>query len=263
MPGHTETRQVAVMFSGRVAVVTGSAQGLGKVFSGVLLERGSKVCISDVNQSELEKTYKEFKSKYAENVISQQCDVTDSEQLKEVFRKTKDTYGQLDLVVNNAGIVNEKNWQQCIDVNLNGTIRGTMLGMEYMRKDKGGKGGLILNMSSLAGIFPVNYTPAYAASKHGVIGYTRSWSMHPDVVNNGVRLVCLCPAFVDTDMIKMDDDSKFVGTDLAQQVIEKFGIMSTDHIIPVFVNAIEDEENNGSVISITLKGANKIPLPMP
>lgn len=49
--------------------------------------------------------------------------------------------------------------------------------------------------------------------------------MHPDVVNNGVRLVCICPAFVDTDMIKMDDDSKFVGTDLAQKVIEKFGIM--------------------------------------
>lgn len=87
--------------------------------------------------------------------------------------------------------------------------------------------------------------------------------MHPDVVNNGVRLVCLCPAFVDTDMIKMDDDSKFVGTDLAQQVIEKFGVMSTDHVIPVFVNAIEDEDNNGSVISITLKGANKVPLPMP
>lgn len=251
------------MFTGRVAIVTGSAQGLGKVFSRVLLERGSKVCLSDVNLGELEKTYTEFKSKYAENVISQQCDVTDTDQLKEVFRKTKATYGQINLVVNNAGIVNEKNWQQCIDVNLNGTIRGTMLGMEYLRKDKGGSGGLILNMSSLAGIFPVNYTPAYAASKHGVIGYTRSWSMHPDVVNNGVRLVCLCPAFVDTDMIKMDDETKFVGADLAQKVIEKFGIMSTDDIVPVFVNAIEDENNNGSVISITLKGSNAVPLPVP
>ncbi|XP_078315583.1 15-hydroxyprostaglandin dehydrogenase [NAD(+)]-like [Crassostrea virginica] len=71
------------VFSGKVAIITGSAQGLGKAFSRVLLEQGGKVCISDVNQKVLEKTYEEFKSEFADNVISQPCDVTDNEQLTE------------------------------------------------------------------------------------------------------------------------------------------------------------------------------------
>lgn len=251
------------MFSGKVAIITGSAQGLGKAFSRVLLEQGGKVCLSDVNPNVLEKTYEEFKAEFADNVISLPCDVTEKEQLREVFRRTKETFGRIDLVVNNAGIVHEVQWEKCIDINLNGTIRGTQLGLEYLRRDNGGNGGVILNMASLAGIFPVNYTPVYCATKHAVIGYTRSWALHPDAVNNGVRLVCLCPSFVDTDMIKMDDKSKYIGPDLAQSVLDKHGVMSIDKITQEFLKAIGDETNNGVSIAITKEGVKNIPSPRP
>ncbi|XP_048733143.1 15-hydroxyprostaglandin dehydrogenase [NAD(+)]-like [Ostrea edulis] len=250
------------MLRGKVAIITGSAQGLGKAFARALLERGSKVCLSDVNQELLETTSTELKSEYAENVFYQACDVTNIQQMEELFRKTKENLGSIDIVVNNAGIVHEKAWEKCIDINLNGTIRGTMLALEYLRKDMGGQGGLILNMSSLAGIFPVNYTPVYAASKHGVIGFTRSWANHPDVINNGVRLVCLCPAFVDTDMIKVEKD-RFQGEDLVQPVLDKFGVMSLDQITTEFMKAVQDEDNNGSVISVTMRGAKTLNLPSP
>uniref|UniRef100_A0A8B8DR84 15-hydroxyprostaglandin dehydrogenase [NAD(+)] n=1 Tax=Crassostrea virginica TaxID=6565 RepID=A0A8B8DR84_CRAVI len=251
------------MFSGKVAIITGSAQGLGKAFSRVLLEQGGKVCISDVNQKVLEKTYEEFKSEFADNLISQPCDVTDKVQLTEVFRRTREIYGGVDLVVNNAGIMDESLWEKCIDVNIKGVIQGTKLGLEHLRKDKGGRGGLILNIASLTGIFPVNSAPVYAASKHGIVGYTRSLAVHPDVVKNGVRLVCLCPAFVDTDIIKLDDGSRVEGLELAQMMIDKYGIMSVDQVTEVFVKAIEDTNNNGDSIIITMKGANNIPIPRP
>uniref|UniRef100_A0A8B8DW40 15-hydroxyprostaglandin dehydrogenase [NAD(+)] n=1 Tax=Crassostrea virginica TaxID=6565 RepID=A0A8B8DW40_CRAVI len=196
-------------------------------------------------------------------LVQRQPNCVTSYDTHDVFRRTKETFGRIDLVVNNAGIVHEVQWEKCIDINLNGTIRGTQLGLEYLRKDNGGNGGVILNMASLAGIFPVNYTPVYCASKHAVIGYTRSWALHPDAVNNGVRLFCLCPSFVDTDMIKMDDKSKYIGPDLAQSVLDKYGVMSIDKITQEFLKAIEDETNNGESITITMKGVNNIPSPRP
>ncbi|XP_061172315.1 15-hydroxyprostaglandin dehydrogenase [NAD(+)]-like isoform X1 [Saccostrea echinata] len=248
------------MFRGKVAIITGSAQGLGKAYAKSLLERESKVCICDVNKAVLEKTYTEFKSEYGENVIFQTCDVTRTQQLEELFKKTRDAFGKIDIVVNNAGIVDEKDWEKCIDVNLNGVIRGTLLGLEYLRKDKGGNGGVIVNIASLAGVYPVNYGPAYAASKHGVIGYTRSWATHPEVINNGVRLVCLCPAFVDTDMLNVEEE-KVVGSELSQDFIKILDIMSIEEVIPVFVKAIAEEDNNGSVFSIRKTGAEILSFP--
>ncbi|XP_052699587.1 15-hydroxyprostaglandin dehydrogenase [NAD(+)]-like [Crassostrea angulata] len=242
------------MFTGKAALITGAAQGLGKSFAAVLLQKGCKVCAVDINEEKLQSTVKEFNTVYGEgSVIGNKCDVTNARELKESFKQAKDTFRHIDIVVNNAGVVDEQNWEKCLDINLTAVIRGTLLALDYMRKDRGGNGGTIVNVSSMAGIYPVEFAPAYAASKHGVIGYTRSWAFHPEVQSNGVRLVCLCPAYTDTDIIKSLPKSS-VDIELYQKSLQTLGVMKMERVMEAFVKLLEDTDNIGSVLSVNKFG---------
>ncbi|XP_048736491.2 15-hydroxyprostaglandin dehydrogenase [NAD(+)]-like [Ostrea edulis] len=242
------------MFTGKVALITGAAQGLGKSFAAALLQQGCKVCVADINDVKLQGTLKGFQSVYGENcVISSKCDVTNERDFEETFKQAKSSFGQINIVVNNAGVVDEENWQRCLDINLVSVIRGTLLGLRYLRKDCGGTGGTIINVSSMAGIFPVEYSPAYCASKHGVVGYTRSWALHPDVQRNGVRLLCLCPAYTKTNIL--DYKPKDPGDlELVQKSIKTLGIMRVEKVTDAFLKLLKDEDNNGNVLSVTNLG---------
>ncbi|XP_054845467.1 15-hydroxyprostaglandin dehydrogenase [NAD(+)] isoform X2 [Eublepharis macularius] len=163
----------------KVALVTGAAQGIGKAFAQALLEKGCKVGLVDQN-AELGKESKDNLDKQfdTQRTIFIPCDVSDEEQLKDAFKKIFDSFGRLDIVVNNAGINNEKNWEVTVQINLISMIRGTYIGLDYMKTENGGNGGAIVNISSLAGLMPVPYQPVYCASKHGVIGFTRSMAVN-------------------------------------------------------------------------------------
>uniref|UniRef100_A0A8D0L4V6 15-hydroxyprostaglandin dehydrogenase [NAD(+)] n=1 Tax=Sphenodon punctatus TaxID=8508 RepID=A0A8D0L4V6_SPHPU len=126
--------------NGKVALVTGAAQGIGRAFVQMLLEKGAKVVLVDLNR--------EFEP---QRTIFIQCDVADQEQFEGTFKKAVEHFGKLDILVNNAGVNNEKNWESTIQINLTSVIRGTYIGLEYMKKGNGGDGGVIINISSLAG----------------------------------------------------------------------------------------------------------------
>ncbi|NWX29023.1 PGDH dehydrogenase, partial [Notiomystis cincta] len=167
--------------NGKVALVTGGAQGIGRAFVQALLGKGAKVALLDRNSEAGQESKAALDEQFeAQRTLFIQCDVTDQEQLKGAFKKVIEHFGRLDIVVNNAGVNNEKDWESTIQTNLTSVIRGTYLGLEYMRKGKGGDGGVIINISSLAGLMPAAFQPVYCATKHGVIGFTRSIavSMH-------------------------------------------------------------------------------------
>nr|XP_036854710.1 15-hydroxyprostaglandin dehydrogenase [NAD(+)] isoform X3 [Manis javanica] len=137
--------------NGKVALVTGAAQGIGRAFAEVLLRNGAKVALVDWNleagvqcKAALDAQYEPQKTLFI------QCDVADQEQLRDTFRKVVDYFGRLDILVNNAGVNNEKNWEKTLQINLASVISGTYLGLDYMSKQNGGEGGIIINMSSLA-----------------------------------------------------------------------------------------------------------------
>ncbi|KAB0339948.1 hypothetical protein FD754_023526, partial [Muntiacus muntjak] len=90
-------------------------------------------------------------------------------------------------------------------------ISGTYLGLDYMSKQNGGEGGIIINMSSLAGLMPVAQQPVYCASKHGIVGFTRSAAMAANLMNSGVRLNAICPGFVDTPILKSIEKEENMG----------------------------------------------------
>ncbi|XP_071663795.1 15-hydroxyprostaglandin dehydrogenase [NAD(+)] isoform X3 [Patagioenas fasciata] len=175
--------------NGKVALVTGGAQGIGRAFVQALLGKGAKVALLDRNSEAGQESKAALDEQFeGQRTVFIQCDVTDQEQLRGAFKKVIEHFGRLDIVVNNAGVNNEKDWESTIQINLTSVIRGTYLGLEYMGKGNGGDGGVIINISSLAGLMPAAFQPVYCATKHGVIGFTRSiaktkclkqWRFHP------------------------------------------------------------------------------------
>ncbi|XP_065943055.1 15-hydroxyprostaglandin dehydrogenase [NAD(+)]-like [Magallana gigas] len=106
------------MLTGKVAVITGSGQGIGKTCAETFLKNGAKVCLSDVVVDRLQATYEEFKLQYgAANVHQIPCDVTDKTQVEDLFKGTVDTFGAIDIVFNNAGVGIYKDWENVIQIN--------------------------------------------------------------------------------------------------------------------------------------------------
>ncbi|ESO86973.1 hypothetical protein LOTGIDRAFT_204498 [Lottia gigantea] len=235
----------------KVGVITGAAQGLGKAFAEALLSKGAKVSISDVNVEVGRKTASEFEKKYGkEKVLFMKCDVTSSEEFEDVFKKTKTKYGNIDIVINNAGIVNEKHWKKAIQINLMGSIEGTLLAIQYMSRSTGGQGGVIINIASAAGLQPVFTMPTYSASKHGTVGYTTSWAQNPENTTNGLRFNCICPTFVDTNIIKITDDNT-LSKQASEQLLQHYGVMGVEKVVEGVMEVITDKSKNGAVLKIT------------
>jgi 15-hydroxyprostaglandin dehydrogenase (NAD) len=115
------------------------------------------------------------------------CDVTDKEQLRAAFVKAKELDGRVDILVNNAGILDESRVSEMVDVNVKGVIFGSELALEFMSKEKGGVGGVVVSTASAAGLFSAAFIPAYSATKHAVVGWTGSMGSDVHFKRHGVR----------------------------------------------------------------------------
>lgn len=185
-----------------------------------------------------------------------QCDVADQEQLRDTFRKTVDHFGKLDILVNNAGVNNEKNWEKMLQINLVSVISGTYLGMDYMSKQNGGEGGVIINMASLAGLIAAAQQPVYCASKHGIVGFTRSVAMAADLMKCGVRMNAICPGYVNTAILKTIEKEENMGqyihyADHIKDMMKCYGILDPSVIANSLITLIEDDTLNGAIMKIT------------
>ncbi|XP_071392083.1 15-hydroxyprostaglandin dehydrogenase [NAD(+)]-like [Centroberyx affinis] len=143
---------MVMSLNGKVALVTGGAQGIGRAVVQLLLQSSAKVAVVDLNQAVGEECKAQLDAEFGEgNCSFIQCDVTNGDRLREAFQSTVDQFGHLNIVINNAGINNEKNWEKTIQVNLTSVIKGTYLALDHMSKEYGKEGGIIINVSSMAG----------------------------------------------------------------------------------------------------------------
>ena len=145
--------QPGMDLNNKVAIITGSAQGLGKAFAARLLEVGVKVCISDVNKDKGEAALKELKERFGEDkVCFVPCDVTKDEEFRNLFDKAEKYFnvGCIDILANNAGINTNYGWRKCMEVNIMAVMNGTEIAMERMKK--AAKPGQIINTASLGEI---------------------------------------------------------------------------------------------------------------
>lgn len=183
----------------KVAIVTGASRGLGKGIAKKLAEEGAKVIIADMLPGD--EAVAEIKAAGGE-ACCRCVNMTNQEEVAALVQFAVDTYGTLDIMVNNAGInrdgmlhkMTKENWDMVINVNLNGTFYGTQEAIKYMRPKQSGR---IINISSgswLGNIGQANY----AASKAGVVGLTKTAAR--ENARKGITCNVICPGFIETDM---------------------------------------------------------------
>lgn len=234
-----------MLLKNKVALITGSARGLGKGFANAILDAGGKVCLCDLLKEEGLKSLSQFQRTYgSDRVIFVYCDVTDHQSLQNVFKKTLESFGRLDIVINNAGIALEDNVRKTMMVNVIGVIEGTQLATKYMNKKAGGNGGVVVNVASTAGLTPVFVSPVYVASKYSVVGYTRSVAQNPENPAQGIRYTCLCPAFTATDMFNNQNHGNL-------DIIKNTGVNRVEDVVKGLMELLESENNNGAVMTVT------------
>lgn len=194
----------------KVVIVTGSAGGIGRGIAEQLAKEGANVVIADISVEKAQQTAEEISKEYGVKTLAVKANIANSEEVKNMFNKTIEEFGEYDAIVNNAGINRDRmihkmsyeEWDQVIAVNLTGTFYCTQEAVKYLRER--GK-GYIVNISSgswLGNIGQANY----AASKAGVVGLTKTVSR--ELARKGVTANAICPGFIESDMTKaMNEDA--------------------------------------------------------
>ncbi|XP_069358707.1 15-hydroxyprostaglandin dehydrogenase [NAD(+)]-like [Maniola hyperantus] len=185
---------------GKVVVITGAADGLGLAMTKSFLQKGAKLVISlDVNEKAGKEAEATLKSEYGDDrIVFYKCNVQTD--LEAIYNKIVAEYKNVDLLINNAGVLDELNIRRTIEVNTIAVMEWTVKFYEHMRIDKGGKGGTVINVSSIYGFRVLPYIPYYHASKFAVIGFSKSLGHEDNFKRSGVRVVTLCPGLTHTNM---------------------------------------------------------------
>jgi NAD(P)-dependent dehydrogenase (short-subunit alcohol dehydrogenase family) len=216
-------------FTGRVAFVTGAANGIGRAAALALAREGATVVIADISERGNEETARMIQE-LGGRALAVRCDVAQARDIRAALDRAVEAFGHLDLAFNNAGVeqpitaasdITEEVWDRIVDVNL----RGVFLCMKYeipLMLKQGG--GAIVNTSSGAGVKGFAGQAAYTAAKHGVVGLTKSAAL--DYAHAKVRINAVCPGIIATPMMQRFTGGTSEGEQrvIAQEPVGRMGM---------------------------------------
>ncbi|NOZ61199.1 MAG: 3-oxoacyl-[acyl-carrier-protein] reductase [Calditrichaeota bacterium] len=195
----------------QVAVITGSARGIGKAIAEKFAQSGYQIVICDINEEQIQSTVKEIEG-LGTKAIGVKVDVTNAADVDNLFAETTKAFGRIDVLVNNAGItkdtllirMRENDWDAVMTVNLKGIFLCTKAAAKIMMKQRSGK---IVNISSVVGVMGNVGQSNYSASKGGVIAFTKS--VAKELAARGITVNAVAPGYIETEMTKtLSDDVK-------------------------------------------------------
>ncbi|GFR92711.1 15-hydroxyprostaglandin dehydrogenase [NAD(+)]-like [Elysia marginata] len=211
--------------AGKVFFITGGASGIGKAVIKAVLAEQAKVFFIDNNKKDGEKTLEEIRARHgADNVGFSYCDVSDRHDFENAFGQAVNKFGQVDVMFNNAGLVSERRPHLVVNVNLLGVIYGTEIAAAHMRKDKGGKGGRIINVSSLA-----------------------------DIKETGIEYATLHPGNVVTKIWDLKEGDMFRLKENREKVLNGNYVMPMSKLVKAFLDLVTMEMMNGAMLEVTNK----------
>ncbi len=188
------------MLNGKSALITGGGRGIGRAIALEFARNGARVAVAARTAEQVEQVAAEISG----DAVALVCDVSDPESVARMFSRMREDFGNPDILVNNAGIAEsatlvnttDELWHRHLAINLSGTFYCMRAALPAMLKRGWGR---VINVASIAGKSGAPYIAAYSASKHGVLGLTRSAAL--ELATTGVTVNAICPGYVDTDMV--------------------------------------------------------------
>jgi len=195
---------------GKIALVTGGGTGIGKAIAEALAGAGARVAVASRNSAHL------AFANAAKSFMPVGMDVRDKAQVQSGVAKVRESWGPIDILINNAGISgltamddpDDARWRDIVETNLTGSYFVTKEVLKYMKNHAHGR---IINLSSVLGKFGVPGYSAYCSAKHGIIGFTRAVAL--EVVGRGITVNAICPGWIETEMARqgIEESAAFEG----------------------------------------------------
>jgi len=187
---------------GKIALVTGAAQGIGRAIALLLAQKGADIVVSDINLEKAEEMAKEIEA-VGRKGMAIKVDVANTDDVERMIEAILEQFGQIDILVNNAGIARDKlilrmteeDWDAVLNVNLKGTFNCTKAVIKHMSKQRKGK---IVNIASVVGEMGNVGQANYSASKAGVIGFTKTIAR--EFAQRGINVNAIAPGYIETPM---------------------------------------------------------------
>jgi 3-hydroxybutyrate dehydrogenase len=188
----------------RIALITGGGRGIGRAIAIAFAREGAQVAVAARTLAQVEEVARKLTEQFSTNALPVVCDVSDVNSVAKLFERVRAKFGRgPDIMVNNAGIAesapltrtDDELWHRILEINLSGTFYCMRAALPEMIARGWGR---VINIASIAAKTGAPYIAAYSASKHGVLGLTRSAAM--EVATKGITVNAICPGYVDTEM---------------------------------------------------------------